>query len=308
MNEVKGYFMIMGAAFFWGVSATGAKFLLNQQIDTLLIVQSRVTITCVLLFVFYLLFKPHLLRVATRDLWRFALLGILGIAGANFTYYFTIKESTVATGILIQYTAPLFVMGYAVIAKEERFTTIKLSAALISLFGCFLAVGGVAEITITPVGMLTGAGSVFCFAFMSIFTRHVLQRYNVWTLTFYSITFASIFWLMVNPPWRVAAAGLSWNVWWALAGLAVVSVLIPHSLFFGGLRFVVASRAVITSTLEPVVAIASAALLIGEYLEPVQILGALLVIAAIVLLQMRREASTIITTIPSTDGTEISSQ
>ena len=298
MKEVQGYIMIMGAAFFWGVSATGAKFLLNQKIDTVLIVQSRVSITCVLLLAFYLLFKRHLLVVALRDLWQFAMLGVLGIAGANFTYYFTIKESSVATGILIQYTAPLFVMSYSVLAREERFTAIKLSAALIALLGCFLAVGGVEEIKITPLGLLTGAGSVFCFAFMSIYTRHVLQKYNVWTVTFYSIAFASIFWLMVNPPWAVAVAGLSWNAWMGLGVLAVASVLIPHSLFFGGLRFVVPSRAVITSTFEPIVAIISAALVLGEFLEPVQIIGATLVMGAIILLQVRREASTPIT--PST--------
>ena len=290
MNEVKGYIMITGAAFLWGVSATGAKFLLNQQLDTILIVQTRVTISCILMLIFYLAFKQHLLRVAVRDLWLFALLGILGVAGANFTYYFTIKESTVATGILIQYTAPLFVMGYAVVAKEERFTVIKLCAALASLLGCFLAVGGLDALRITPLGMLTGSGSVFCFAFMTIFTRHVLERYNVWTLTFYAIAFASLFWLVVNPPWNIASADLSGNTWLMLALLAVASVLIPHTLFFGGLRYVVPSRAVITSTLEPVVAIATAAIILGEALGGLQVLGALLVISAVLLLQVRREA------------------
>jgi drug/metabolite transporter (DMT)-like permease len=55
----------------------------------------------------------------------------------------------------------------------------------------------------------------------------------------------------------------------SLAVLAVFSVLIPHSLFFGGLRVVVPSRAIITSTLEPVAAIVSAAFLLAEHLKPV---------------------------------------
>lgn len=143
MKELKGYVMIMGAALCWGGSATTAKSLLNQQVDTLLIVQFRVTFSCLLMLVFYLLFKPRILRVNTRDLWRFALLGIVGVAGSNFTYYFTIKESTVATGILMQYLSPLLVMGYAAVAKEEEFTLYKLSAAVVSLLGCSLAVGRV---------------------------------------------------------------------------------------------------------------------------------------------------------------------
>ena len=294
MKDVQGYVMIMSAAFFWGVSATAAKFLLNQQLDTLLIVQSRVSISCLLMFIFYLLFKRDLLRVALKDLWRFALLGTLGVAGANFTYYFTIKESTVATGILIQYTAPLFVMAYAAVAREEQITAVKLVAAVVSLLGCFLAVGGcgAAALKISPIVLVSGGGSVLSFAFMNIFTRHILEKYNAWTLTFYAIAFASLFWLILNPPWRIVANTPPWEVWWALAGLAVISVLIPHTLYFGGLRFVVPSRAVITSTFEPVVAIASAAIILSEYLESVQVVGAALVILAIVLLQLQRESAT----------------
>ena len=106
MSEVKGYLMIMAAAACWGVSATAAKFFLNQHVETILIVQMRVTVSALVLLLFYLFLKPHLLRVRLHDLWWFALLGVIGVAGANFTYYFTIKESTVATAIILQYTAP----------------------------------------------------------------------------------------------------------------------------------------------------------------------------------------------------------
>lgn len=112
----------------------------------------------------------------------------------------------------------------------------------------------------------------------------------MWTVTFYSITFASLFWLVVNPPWKIAMQSPSTPIWGALVVLAVVSILVPHSLYFSGLRYVVPSRAIITSALEPVVAILSAALVLGESLDIVQAIGALFVILAIVLLQVRRES------------------
>lgn len=293
MKAFRGYIMILCAALLWGVSATAAKSLLNQQIDTVLIVQTRVSFSCLLMLAFYLLFRRDILRVPFRDMWRFALVGVIGVAGANFTYYFTIRESTVATGILIQYTAPLFVMMYAAFSKEEEFTLLKLIAAVVSLAGCFLAVGGydAAVLKITPLGLLSGAGSVVCFAFLTIYTRRVLARYNMWTVTFYSITFASLFWLVVNPPWNVMAQSPSGGMWGALFILAVVSVLIPHSLYFSALRYVVPSRAIITSTFEPIVAIITAAWFLGELLEPLQVVGALLVLAAIMLLQTKEEAA-----------------
>ena len=291
MKEFRGYMMIMLAAVLWGLSATAAKFLLNHQVGTLLIVQTRVTFSCLIMFFVYLVFAPRHLRVRPADLWRFGLLGIAGMAGANFTYYFTIKESTVATAILIQYTAPIFVLAYETIQKEEKFTTVKLIAALLSLLGCFLAVGGydASRLNITPLGLISGIGSIFCFAFLTVYPRHLLVRYSTWTVIFYSLVGASVFWLFVNPPWVLVGAGPAVDVWGALVVLAVGSVLIPHTSYFGGLRHVVPSRAIITSTLEPVVAIISAAFFLGEFLEAVQAVGAVLVLAAIVVLQVRRE-------------------
>jgi len=291
MKELRGYIMILTASLFWGLSATAAKILLNRELDPILLVQTRVTFSFLLLLAWHLAFRRHLLRVAPRDLWRFALLGIVGIAGSNITYYITIRESTVATAILIQYTAPLLVLAYGAVTREERLTPVKLGAAAVSLTGCFLAVGAydVAVLRLTPLGLVTGIASAFVFAFMVIYPRRVMRRYSLWTVTIYALGFASLLWALINPPWKIAAAPPDPGLWPALLGLAVGSVLIPHSLYFAGLRHVIPSRAIITSTFEPIVAIVSAAFIVQELLAPLQVLGAVLVLAALALLQMEGE-------------------
>jgi drug/metabolite transporter (DMT)-like permease len=182
-------------------------------------------------------------------------------------------------------------MAYAAYSGEEKVTGVKIAAALISLVGCFLAVGAydLFLLKISSLGLLSAIASVFTFTFMNLYTRHLLSRYTLWTVTFYAIGSASIFWLIIQPPWVITGLDLPAHVWGGLVVLAIVSILIPHTLYFSGLRFVVASRAIITSTLEPVVAIVTAALFLGEYLEFGQVVGALFVIGAIVLLQLRRE-------------------
>lgn len=291
MRSVRGYLMIMAAATCWGISATAAKFLINRHVETILIVQTRVTVSAVILAGFFAVAAPAVLSVRLNELWRLALLGIIGVAGANFTYYFTIKESTVATAILLQYTAPLFVMAYATMSGEERFTMLKLLAAILSLAGCILAVGAYDPrvLKLSPMGLIAGIGSMVCFSFLGVYTKHVLQRHHFWTMTVYALVFASLFWCVVNPPTAVIAQSPGLDTWIALAVLGVISVLIPHSLFFAGMQYLPPSRAVITSTLEPVVAMVTAALFLGELLEPLQVAGAVLVLGAIVLLQIRRE-------------------
>jgi drug/metabolite transporter (DMT)-like permease len=291
MKQLSGYLMVATAALCWGLSATAAKALLNQSVSTVLLSQTRATFAAAVMAGFLALFRRSLLRVRARDLWKFALLGIVGVAGSNFTYYFAIREGTVAIAIVLQYTAPLLVMAYAAWTGEERVTTVKVAAAIVTIAGCSLAVGGFGEgnVRITAIGLVSGILSAFCFGFMTVYTRHLLERYSVWTVTCYALVAASGFWLVINPPWTIAARSPDAPMWAALAVLAMVSVLIPHTLFFGGLRHVVASRAIIVSTMEPVIAIVSAALVIGEALTGLQICGAAVVLAAIIGLQVRRE-------------------
>ena len=290
MNQLKGYAMVASGAFCWGCAATAAKLLIVRHVSTLLLVQTRVTFSVVLMACVLAVTKPALLRVRLHDLWRMALLGVVAIAGANYTYYVVIGEASVAVAILLQYTAPLFVMAYAAFTREEEVTAVKLIAAALAIAGCYFAVGG----SVAPAGLPAGALgigllSAVCFAFLTVFTRHLLVRYSIWTVNFYGFAFASLFWLIVNPPWSIARESPDPGTWAALVGLAVISVLLPYSLFFAGLRHVVSSRAIIISTLEPITAIITAAVIAGESFSLPQGFGAALVIGAIVLLQVRHE-------------------
>jgi drug/metabolite transporter (DMT)-like permease len=64
---------------------------------------------------------------------------------------------------------------------------------------------------------------------------------------------------------------------------------IPFGLYFVGINYIRSTRASITATLEPISAGFIAYLFLGEVLEPLQILGGVLVITAIVLLQLQSE-------------------
>jgi len=290
MKQLRGYAMVASGAFLWGCAATAAKLLLARRVDTILLVQTRVTFSVLIMACALALFRRDLLPVRVKDLWKMALLGVVGIAGANYTYYVVIREATVAVAILLQYTAPLFIMAYAAFTREEEITGAKFMAALLALAGCYCAVGGFGIAGALPAGALaTGILAAVCFAFMTVFTRHLLPLYSIWTVTLYGFAFASLFWLVINPPWRIIGQSPAPGTWLALLGLAIVSVLLPYSLFFAGLRHVVPSRAIIISTLEPVTAIGTAALVAGEKFTLLQGFGAALVLGAIVMLQVRHE-------------------
>ncbi len=74
--------------------------------------------------------------------------------------------------------------------------------------------------------------------------------------------------------------------WWFLLLFAVLSILIPYSLYFAGLQYLDPTRAIVTSCLEPVFSILIAAVFLSELLTGLQVAGVMIVLVATVLVQM----------------------
>ena len=58
-------------------------------------------------------------------------------------------------------------MGYTTLMGEERFTVLKLTAAVTTLAGCFLVVGAfdTSVVRLNASGLVSGIGSMVSFAF-----------------------------------------------------------------------------------------------------------------------------------------------
>jgi len=277
----------------WGGSASLAKYLFLTRYDPLIITQTRSSLSFLLLAAYFLVVDRTVFRIRPGELYKFALIGIVGIAITNFTYYFTVKESTVATAILVQNVAPVLVMIYAVaVSREEELNGIKVLSLLFALCGCFFAVSGgsLNEVRLAGWSLLTAPASMLTYAFMLIASKRVLRRHSVWTTLVWGLGFAALFWLLVNPPWAIAAKGYGISDWGVFLGFAVASILLPYIFFAKGLKILEATSAGIITTLEPVIAIIVAWFALGESINAVQICGAAAVVGSVLLLQVRRDS------------------
>jgi drug/metabolite transporter (DMT)-like permease len=287
-QTLRGFFLLLLAVLFWGGAAPLGKFLIVTRFDTLIIVQTRTSLAFILLFIFFLLKNRSVFKIEVMDIWKFAMLGIIGVAVTNYTYYFTVKEASVATAILVQYSAPVWIMLYSVfILKEDKLDRITVISLVVALAGCFFAVtsGSMESINLKGLAIITGPLSAFTFAYQVIGTKQLIKRYSIWTLLMYMFGFSALFWLCINPPWNIIAKHYTCGDWGILWVFAIVSILIPQIAFAAGLKYLEASTAGIISVMEPVVAIAAAFLILGESLNAVQMFGGSMVLLAVVLLQ-----------------------
>ncbi|TES89852.1 MAG: EamA family transporter [Desulfobacteraceae bacterium] len=290
-NHRRGYLYVVLAAFMWGLSGSSAKFLFNSGITPFQLVQLRLTISTVFLFLYLLIRFSSLLKISRSDIFYFILFGTVGMAGVQFTYLFAISKIKVAAAILLQYLAPSFIALHSVVFMREKLSRSTLIALIGATLGCYLVVGAynLEILSMNIVGIISGVLSAVTFAWYSIHGEYGMRRYNPWTILFYALFFGAVVWNILHPPLEAFMHAYSPVQWIWILYIGVMGTLIPFGLYLEGINLIRSTRASITATLEPITAGIISYIFLNEIMEIPQITGGVIVIASIILLQLKQE-------------------
>ena len=290
-TELGGYLYILIGTTLWGVSSVVAKSLFIIGLPPAELVQIRLTLSTLALLLILLIFDRNRIIIALKDLPYFLALGFIGVAGVQFTYYYTISKIHVGPAVLIQYLSPVWIALYAFIFQKEPFTNGKIVALFLALLGCYFTVGAYRTdlLRLNRSGIVSGLISSLFFSFYALYGEKGLKKYEPWTLILYGFGFGAVLYWILNSPVKLITGGYSFKIWMAFLYIAIFSTLIPFGLYLKGIERVRATCASITATWEPVVAGMTAYFVLGEVLFPLQVLGGIGVIAAIALLQTAKE-------------------
>jgi len=258
-------------------------------IDPLILSQTRTTFSLLVLLALLVGSKGwQRIKLPVRDLAYCFFLGTLGVAISNYFYYVAIQRTNVATAIIVQYTAPVWVLLYVVARGQQRLSLQKIAAVALAVTGTALVINLFSHgsgLRLDAYGLGAALLASFSFALYNVAGHRILARYDRWRVLIWTLAAASIFWLVVNPPWKILATHYAPAQWSFLFVFSMISVLGAFSLYFLGLQHLEPTRAIIVSCLEPVFSILLAVLLLGEVLRPVQTLGIIFVLAAIGIVQ-----------------------
>jgi DME family drug/metabolite transporter len=280
---------VLGRAVF-----TGKLFLPGEvlhPIDPLILSQTRTSFSLLVLLLILLSRRGWArIQMPARDLVQCLVLGLLGVAASNYFYYVAIQKTSVAIAIIVQYTAPVWVLLYVVARGQQRLSPQKVAAVGVAIAGIALTIGLVGAkpasgLRFGSYGFIAALLASFSFAFYNLAGHRLLARYDRWRVLAWTLFSAAVFWLLVNPPWKVLAAHYRPAQWGFLFVFSMISVLGSFSLYFLGLQHLEPTRAIIASCLEPVFSILLAAAFLGENVRPIQTLGVVLVLTAIVIVQ-----------------------
>lgn len=288
--QLKGFLFVIVAATMWGISGTVAKFMFNNNVSPFDLVQLRLAFSFLILLTYLLVADRKSLYVPKQDWPYMAIFGFFGVAAVQFTYLFTISQTNVATAIFLQYLAPAFVLIYGVLRGKEKLAALNGSALILALAGGYLIVRGNLSggLAINSLGLASGIASAISFAFYTVYGKRGLDTYKPWTLLAWGFGVGALVWGLYKAPW-LTLMNYNWHTWLFFLYIAIFATILPFGFFFKGLNYLSPVKTGITSTLEPVVAALAAFICLGEILTPVQIIGCILILGAVILIQLKTE-------------------
>lgn len=228
--------------------------------------------------------------IPTRDR-RFVAAGALAGLVLNLAMFIAFVRIEIGLALLIFYLYPAFVALASVLWFGARLDGVRWAALGVSMLGLVLTLAGARGLgDLDALGIGLAFVAALAQAFFVLSARHGFARIPPVESAATTMSGAAIGYLLIaavtGQLGGLAAPLASPDALWPVAWAGLIGAGIPTLCFITGIRKLGAPRAAILATLEPVVGVILAAVLLGEDPAPLQLVGGALILVAAVLLQL----------------------
>jgi drug/metabolite transporter (DMT)-like permease len=232
-----------------------------------------------------------------------AVLGVGGVALLQASYAAALQLLPVGIALLLEYTAVLMVALFAFFVFRERVKA-RIWVAIALVLAGLAVVAQVWSSRLDPLGVVLALVAAVTLAFYFLVGERQVGATSPLTVAFWTMTFATVFWALFSGWWQLNPAtfaspvplggGVSLPLVLPLVVTVVAGSFAPFLLSFYALKHLTATAAGIVASSEVLFAFVVAWFWLGEQLDLVQITGAAVVLAGIVLAQTARSSKTVV--------------
>jgi drug/metabolite transporter (DMT)-like permease len=274
----------------WGVNFSVMKLAI-AQIPALPFTAVRFTLASLLLWLALRVIEGPA-RLASADLRRLVILGVVGNTFYQIAFILGLANTTATNSALIVATVPTVVAVIAGLMGFERVTARMWCGIGLGTLGVGLviAASGVEFSTGTLRGDLLTVLGVLCWAGYTVGLRRLpdgISPLRVTTVTSIAGTPGLV--LAGLPELvRLDWSSVSTTAWGALAYATLLSLVVAYILWNRSVQAVGGTRTAIYMCVTPLVASAAAWAMLGEQARPSQAVGAILIIVGVLLTRVDR--------------------
>lgn len=302
-----GLLFAIGSALAFGSSGPFAKSLMEAGWSPTAAVTARLAGGALAMAVFASIARPGWFREARTHARTVVLYGLVPIAGAQLFYYNAVSHLSVGVALLLEYTAPILVVGWLWATTRTRPTNLTLGGVVLAVAGIMLVLGlvgpaGLSSADINLVGVGWGLAAAVCAACYFLMSDKVGDHGPDGQGGLHPITLAAGG-LVVGAA-AVAALGVtgimpltftandtvvagattSWLV--PVIALALIPTAIAYTLGIVGVAKLKPRFASLVGLSEVMFAVLAAWVLVGEAVTAIQALGGAIVLGGLALARL----------------------
>jgi len=301
-----GYVYALLAAVLFGANGSITKVTMEAGLSPAQVTQFRLVGTAIIAGLVLLALDRTAFRLPRQQWPVMIVLGVVGVALLQATYAAAVQVLPVGIALLLEYTAVLMVALFAYFILKEQVKT-RLWVAIAFVLVGLAVVAQIWASTLDALGVVLAVSAAVCLSVYFLVGEHQVSRTSPLAVSFWTMTIAAVFWSFVSGWWMLSptiftapvdiggvhgevlvpmALPLAWNV--------VLGSFAPFLLSLAALRHLPATAAGIVASSEVIFAFAVAWVWLGEALGPVQIIGASIVLAGIILAQTARASKVVV--------------
>jgi drug/metabolite transporter, DME family len=284
---------IIFAGFFFGLLGVLGKQVFSLGFTPGELLALRFLISSSVLALVLAVFNRQAFQLPLRIVLRCFVLGVFGYALFSSMFFMALARLPASLTVLLLYLYPVFVTLGGALFFGEKVGGRQIGAVFLALMGLtFLLnlpeiLNGTASVSST--GVLLGIGSAVFYSIYILGSKRWVAGFSPWGVIFYIQAAAALVLSLIEFRVSDTSALMSHlqSAWILFFIIGVVCTLLAMSLFLRGLQKLPGYQVSVLSMSEPVTGVVLAVLFLGESFLPVQGLGAVGILAAMVLLLRR---------------------
>ncbi|WP_028888164.1 DMT family transporter [Tenacibaculum ovolyticum] len=279
-NHIKNLSGLLLATFFISTSGVLGKYI---AMPSEVIIWFRSVFAMVFLYVFCRFKKVDLKIKSNKHIVPFIISGIF-MAIHWVTYFYALKRSNVAIGMLSLYTFPVMIAFLEPLFLKIKFNPMYIVLGCMVLLGVYILAPEFNLESSNVQGILFGLLSALCYSIRILILKQYVAKYDGGMLMFYQTLIITICLLPVL--FFMDVSGFESQFPYLLL-LALLTTAIGHSLMVHSLQFFSVSTASIISSVQPIFGIILAFIFLNEIPTWNTFVGGSLILATVVIESVR---------------------
>ncbi|PKH49888.1 EamA family transporter [Tenacibaculum sp. Bg11-29] len=279
-NHIKNLSGLLLATFFISTSGVLGKYI---AMPSEVIIWFRSVFAMVFLYVFCRLKKVDLKIKSNKHIVPFIISGIF-MAIHWVTYFYALKRSNVAIGMLSLYTFPVMIAFLEPLFLKIKFNPMYIVLGCMVLLGVYILAPEFNLESANVQGILFGLFSALCYSIRILILKQYVAQYDGGMLMFYQTLIITICLLPVL--FIMDVSGFESQYPYVLL-LALLTTAIGHSLMVHSLQFFSVSTASIISSVQPIFGIVLAFIFLNEIPTWNTFVGGSLILATVIIESIR---------------------